>query len=156
MSAHCPTTSDGGPGVSRTRRLGALWRSRPPVALHVCVMTGAPQRQRPSRCPPFHAPILPRCRPIVQRHLTGREEERHGDSPAHRALADQPLRFPGCASFVASSPGRFVTFQVCQWDRWGPGIGRERHRGSAGDAPPLRPHRRSNFDHAGKRYFVLG
>jgi len=64
-------------------------------------------------------------------------EERHGDSPARRVWADQPLRFPGRAPFVAPSPGRFVTFRVRQWDRWGPGIGREQRRGSAGDAPPL-------------------
>ena len=44
MSADRPDMSDGGTGVSRTRRLGASRRSRPPVALqlHVRVLTGAP------------------------------------------------------------------------------------------------------------------
>ena len=32
---------------------GRGWR--PSVSLHVCVLTGAPRRQRPGRCPPFHA-----------------------------------------------------------------------------------------------------
>jgi len=35
------------------------WRSRPSVALHVCVLTGAPRRRRLGRCSPFHAPIPP-------------------------------------------------------------------------------------------------
>ena len=35
------------------------WRSRPSVTLHVCVLTGAPRRRRPGRCPPFHVPIPP-------------------------------------------------------------------------------------------------
>jgi len=63
-------TSDGGPGVSHTRRLGASQQSRPPIMLHVCVLTvltHAPRRRRPDLCPPFCTPVLPRCRPIVQR-----------------------------------------------------------------------------------------
>ena len=46
-------------------------QSRPSVALHVCVLTGAPRRRRPGRCLPFHAPIPPQRRPIVQRCPTG-------------------------------------------------------------------------------------
>jgi len=45
--------------VSRNRHLGAGWRSRSPVALHVCVSTGAPWHRRPGHCPPFHAPLPP-------------------------------------------------------------------------------------------------
>jgi len=36
------------------------------VPPHICFLTGAPQSRRPSRCPPFHVPIPPRRRPIVQ------------------------------------------------------------------------------------------
>ena len=42
MSADRPDMSDGGTGVSCTQCLGASRRSRPPVALHVRVLTGAP------------------------------------------------------------------------------------------------------------------
>ena len=106
ISADRPATSDCGLGVSRTRRLGAGWRSRPSVTLHVCVSTGAPRCRRPSHCPPFCVPIRPRRRPIVQWHLTGVG----GDFPAHRPGADRPLCFPGRAPLVAPSLGRFATF----------------------------------------------
>ena len=46
-------------------------RSLPSVVLHVCFLTGVPQRRRPSRCPPFHAPIPPATSTIVQPRPTG-------------------------------------------------------------------------------------
>jgi len=58
--------SDGGPGVSSTRRLGAGRWSRLPITLHVCILTGGPWRH----CPVFCAPILLWRRSIVQRRPT--------------------------------------------------------------------------------------
>ena len=93
--------------VSHTQRVGAGRRSRPPFALHVCVLTGAPWRRRPGRCPLFCTPILSCHRPIVLRRLTGAG----GDSPARRPGGHRPLHFPGRALSAASSPGRFATFR---------------------------------------------
>jgi len=42
-----------------------------PITFPACISTDAPWRRRPGRCLPFHAPIHPRHRPIVQRRLMG-------------------------------------------------------------------------------------
>ena len=134
---------DSRPVVSCTRHPGAGRRSRPPVALHVCFLTGAPLRRRSGRCPPSCLPILPQRRPIVQRRPTGREEGRHGDSPARRPRADRPLHVPGRAPPVASS--RFATFLVRHsrlcWsiDRVPALAGNSMGTGRRSPPPPLAP-----------------
>jgi len=65
-----------------------------PVALHVCVSTGALLRRRPGRCPPFGAPILPQRRPIVQWRPTGR-----GSTAIPQPVVSGPIGH--CASPVA-------------------------------------------------------
>jgi len=132
MLADRPAASDGGP-VSRTR------------ALHVCLLTGAPRRWRPGRCPSFLTPIPPTTRRlIVQQRPTGG----CGDSPAHRPGADGR-----CASLVAippyPPPGRFGRAIAGYVDHLHAAMG-SRHRpgmapGQDSDSPPLRaPRRRSN------------
>ena len=41
-------------------------RLHPPVAFPACISTRVPRHWRPGRCPPFCAPMRPRCRPIFQ------------------------------------------------------------------------------------------
>jgi len=132
-------------------------QSRPLVACHICIMTGVLWRRRPSCCTPFCVPVLPRRRLVVQRRLTwGRG---HGDAPARRPGADRPFRIPGHAPSVGPSPGRFATFWVrhCPLCRSINGVlaSAGNSVGSRPAIPPLRTYRRSNSNHAGKRY-VLG
>jgi len=61
-----PTACNVGRSSSRVRRraCGLPYpasgrRLRPSVALHICISTRVPRRRRPSRCPPFHAPVPP-------------------------------------------------------------------------------------------------
>jgi len=52
--------------------MGAGRQSCPPVAIHICVLTGAPWRRSETRPLPavWRAPIRPQRRPIVQRRPT--------------------------------------------------------------------------------------
>ena len=84
-------------------RISCTWRlvsNRVNVVFPACVSTRAPRRWRPSRCLPFHRPICPQRRPIVQRRPTGAAD----DSQARYPEADQPLRFSSRAPPVAPSP----------------------------------------------------
>jgi len=124
-------------------------RSRPYVALHVCFLTGAPQRRRPSRCLPFHAPIPP-ASSGVRRGRGG------GDFPACRPGADGH-----CGSLVmlprTPLPGRFGHVTADYVDRPQAALG-SRHRPAwerrrvrpVIAPPPFAPRRRSNSNHAGK------
>ena len=89
--------------VSHTQRVGAGWRSRPPFALHVCVLTGAPRRRRPGRCPLFCTPILSCHRPIVLRRLTGAG----GDYPARRPGGPSAIALPLSRSLCRLLPRPF-------------------------------------------------
>jgi len=115
-------------------------RSRPSVALHVCLLTGAPRRQRPGHCPLFHAPIppvTPRRRPATSKGVGG-------DSLAHRpmavALPESRSPVPPPAIFGAPLPAMLLVSR--RW--WGPVIGREWRRirpviaPRAGDPTPIR------------------
>jgi len=154
MSADRPAASDGGPRVSRTRRVRAGRRSRPPpIALHVCVLTRAPWRRRPGRCMQFRGAH----HPATSTDCPAASDGVGGDSQVHHPGADRPLRFHGrplprpfCDVSGAPLPAMSI-------DRWGPRITRERRQGPAVDRPPpsRRPRSRYNSDHAGKRY-VLG
>ena len=133
--------------VSRNRHLGAGWRSRSPVALHVCVSTGAPWQRRPGHCPPFHAPLPPATSTDCPCPMGGMA------IPRPIVRANRPLRFlgraPPCSPLTSIC---FVTFQV----RHCP-LCRSITGDSVGNWPaitpsPSRPHWRSNSDHAGKRY----
>jgi len=119
-------------------------QSRPSITLHVCFLTGAPQRRRPGCCSPFQAPIPPASSGI-------RRGGGGGDSPARR---------PGAIVLPQSrSPVPYRPFWACTADyvdRPQAAL-RSRHRpgtapGPAGDcpSPPSCPHRRANSDHAGK------
>jgi len=119
------------------------WRSRPSVTMHVCFLTGAPRRQRPGRCSPFHAPIPPR--PAVS--------DGRGEAVIPRPIVRGPMavvlpRSPSpLAVLGAPLPAMLI---VCR-RRWGPVIGRERRRVRPVIAhPPSRSRRRSNSNHAGK------
>jgi len=97
-------------------------RSRPSVALHVCLLTGAPRRQRPGHCPLFHAPIppvTPRRRPATSKGVGG-------DSLAHRPMA---VALPESRSPVPP-PSHFRRATAGYADRpqagWGLVIGRVR------------------------------
>jgi len=129
-------------------------RSRPSVALHVCVLTGAPRRRKPDHCPPFHAPIPPhdvdRLSSGVRR--AGESLTPGGDSPTRRPGADGR-----CTSLVAlprTLPPAVLgaplpAMSIVRRRRWSSVIGRERCRVRL-VTPPSRPRRRSNSDHAGK------
>ena len=68
--------------------------------------------------------------------LSSSVRRRHGNSPARCPGADQPLRFPGCATPVAPNvSGMPPPAMAMSIDRWCPGIGLEPHRGLAGDCP---------------------
>ena len=122
-------------------------RSRPSVALHICFLTGAPQRRRPGRCPPFHVPIFPpRLSSGVRRGGGG------GDSPASRPGGRWPLHFSGGTPTypppaILGTP--LPAMLIVRRRRWSSVIGRER-RLVRPVTPPSRPRRRSNSDHAGK------
>ena len=112
-------------------------RSRPSVALHVCVLTGAPRRRRPSRCPPFHAPIPP----VTSTNCPAASDGGGGDSLAHHPGADGR-----CTSLVTippyPPPGRFGCATAGYVDRPQAAMG-SGHRpgtalGLAGDRPPSR------------------
>jgi len=113
------------------------------VPPHVYFLTGAPRHRRPGRCPPFHAPIPPRRRPIVSAVSAGRGGG--GDSRAHRPRAEALPRTLPPTVLSAQLPAMLI---VRRW-RWGPVIGREWRRVRT-VTPPSRPRRRSNSDHAGK------
>jgi len=92
--------------IDRPRLTVGLWspvpRGRSAIAFPACVSTRAPHYWRHGRCPPFHVPISPRCRPIVQQRPTAAGS----NSPIHCPGADRPLRFPSRAPRVARSrPG---------------------------------------------------
>ena len=118
-------------------------RSRPSVALHVCLLTGAPRRQRPGHCPLFHAPILPatpRRRPATSKAVGG-------DSLAHRpmavALPESRSPVPSPSHFRRATAGYVARKQAAMGSRHRPGMAPD----PAGDRPPRR---RSNSDQAGK------
>jgi len=77
-------------------------------------------------------------------------------SPVCRLGADRPLHFPGRAP-CSPLPRPFcdvsgASLPAMSIDRWGLHIGQERRLGPAGDRPPSHLRRRSNSDHANKRY----
>jgi len=113
------------------------WRSRPSVMLHVCVLTGAPRRQRRGRCPPFHAPTPPRRRPIVQRCPTGGRE---AVIPRPVVCGPMAVALPRSRSPRTLPPDGFERATAGYVDRqqmgWGPVIGRERLRVRPMIAPP--------------------
>jgi len=108
----------------------------PPAAFPACVSTRVPRHWRPICCLPFCMPIHPRRRPIVQQRPMGRA--------AIPRLTVQWL-IGHCTSLVML-PQPFcdvsgVPPPAMPIDRWGPGISREQHRGSAvnrSPSPPLR------------------
>jgi len=125
------------------RSFGHVWRwacglpyaeagrqSRPPVAFPACISTCASQHWKPGHCPPFHAPIRPWRRPIIQQHPT----RAGGDSPARRLgsighCAPPAASWPFCD--VSGTPPPTMST-----DQRGCHIGREQHRGPARDRPP--------------------
>jgi len=105
-------------------------RSRPSVALHVCFLIGVPQRRRPGRCSPFHAPIPPAS--------SGIRRGGGGDSPARRPGA---VVLPQSRSPVPSRP--FFACTADYVDRPQAALGSRHQPGTApgpdGDRPsPLR------------------
>ena len=91
QTSNVPTTRNVGRSSGHVRRWAcglpypaSGQRSLPSVALHVCFLTGAPGQQRPSRCPPFHPPILP----ATSTNCPAASEGGGGDSPARRPGAD--------------------------------------------------------------------
>jgi len=75
-------------------------RSRPSVALHVCVLTGAPWRRRPGPACRFTCPSIPRRRLTVQRCPMG------GGGGDSRPIVRGPMAvaFPSRAPPVPSTP----------------------------------------------------
>jgi len=110
-----------------TRLLPAILRAHPPVMSTDCPAGGAVIPQPVLREP--MATVLPWSR-----------------SPC------SPLPQPFCDVSGTPPPAKMI---VHRW-QWGPGIAQEQCRGPAGDCPPpsSRPHRRSNSDHASKRYLL--
>jgi len=91
MLANRLAASDTGPGSPVPGGRSAI---ASPVTFPACVLTGAPQRQRPDHWPPFCTPILPRRRLIVQRHPTGGGR----NSPDRRPLCQSIDLVPASAS----------------------------------------------------------
>ena len=118
------------------------------ILLHVCILTCAISPE--TRPLPAILRSHPCCRLIVQGRLMGAGD----DFLAHHLGADRPLCFPGRARPVATSPSCFATFRARHRPLCRSMDGVPLFRNSVGDlptiAPPLRPHRRSNSDHAGK------
>ena len=104
MLANRPATSDGGPGVSRTRHLGASRQSPSPVALQVRQGTGDPAAAHRLACPS--------SRDVDRLSSDDRRGQAAITQPAVRGPIGQPLRFAGRATTLALSHGRFATFQA--------------------------------------------
>jgi len=97
--------------------MGAGRQSCPPVAIHICVLTGAPWRRRPGHCPPATSTDCP---------AASDGGEGHGDSLARCPGTDQPLCSPGRAPSEALS-GHFATFgarhhRLCRSSAGGDGV----------------------------------
>ena len=97
--------------VSHAWRLGPVSdRVPPPVAIHICILTGAPRRRRPGCYPPFR--VHPSARD-VNRLSSSIQWRGHGDSPARRPGTDRPLRFLSRTPSVALPSGCFAKFWAC-------------------------------------------
>jgi len=119
-----------------------------PVALHVCILSCA-TAPRPGCCPRFCVPILPPQQRVVQRCLTrGTVISRPVVwGPIGLALprSRSPCSPPWPFCYVSGAPPPSMSIDQSHQPGTASGAGRQ-------SPPPSRPHRRSNSDHASKRY----
>ena len=157
MSADRLAASDGGPGVSHTRRPEAGQQTPTPVAFPACVSTGAV-------C--HGARDLPAARCFTR--PSTRSVDRLSNSvrqgwvviPRTSSRGRSAIAFPrSCSPSHSPVPslGRFVTFRAHHHPLCRLIDGVLEMAGNSVKDPPShrRPRQRSNSDHAGKRY-VLG
>jgi len=114
----------------------------PPVAIHICILTGAPRRRRPGCYPPFR--VHPSAHD-VNRLSSSIQWRGHGDSPARRPGTDRPLRFLSRTPCVALPSGCFANFWACHHRLCRSSAGGDGVLASAGNSVEDRPAIASRF-----------